>query len=47
MESDLEKKPFMREKWKRQSRRENRPGMKLQRGSIRAGGAAEADSTEE
>lgn len=31
MERDLEKKAFMREKWKRQSRRENRSGMKLQR----------------
>lgn len=31
MERDLEKKAFMREKWKRQSRREKRSGMKLQR----------------
>jgi len=29
MESDLEKKAFMRERWRRQSRRESRSGMKL------------------
>lgn len=31
MENDREKKAFMGEKWRRQSRRENRSGMELQR----------------